>query len=292
MVELRSRQHSFSLTRAHLTKLLALRSQVRAAPATRGSGSTTAAVAAPFTSAPLATSSSVVPASTIPASNESAADLVHVFALLTRYHTLFGSGREFEGSGHQAAVPRVVLAKMRELFGACTESFASPLNCHLPYYCSAFADTDGPFGSAGSFFDAGRQVVGGCFECNPPFSEGLINNMTDRILRALHCDDDKRGSSTGHEEGSAGGPAAASAVTVELPLTFLVVLPDWSDQVGMERLKASPALRARLVLASRQHQYVSGFQHLEVPTSGRLHYSAVHATQVRLVMAVACALIR
>ena len=33
-----------------------------------------------------------------------------------------------------------------------SELFASPLNCRFPRFCSAAADADAPFGSAGSFF--------------------------------------------------------------------------------------------------------------------------------------------
>ena len=39
---------------------------------------------------------------------------------------------------------------LRERLGVGFECFASPLNCHLPRFCSAFPDVDAPFGSAGA----------------------------------------------------------------------------------------------------------------------------------------------
>jgi hypothetical protein len=50
--------------------------------------------------------------------------------------------------------------------GVSVECFASPLNCHLPAFCSAFPDTDAAFGSLGSFFDF--FPTEGSFQVNPP----------------------------------------------------------------------------------------------------------------------------
>lgn len=41
---------------------------------------------------------------------------------------------------------------LRERLAVGCECFASPLNASFARYGSAFADVDGPFGSAGSFF--------------------------------------------------------------------------------------------------------------------------------------------
>jgi phosphorylated CTD-interacting factor 1 len=46
--------------------------------------------------------------------------------------------------------------------GVEAEGFASPLNCRWLRYCSAFPDTDAPFGSLGSFFGFRPNEVGGC----------------------------------------------------------------------------------------------------------------------------------
>ena len=66
-----------------------------------------------------------------------------VLALLLRYSTL-------QGSGYQAAIGPPVWRVLRARLGVGFECFASPLNCHLPRYCSAFPDVDAPFGSAGA----------------------------------------------------------------------------------------------------------------------------------------------
>jgi hypothetical protein len=49
-------------------------------------------------------------------------------------------------------------------FDCRTECFASPLNCRYGRFCSAFYDTDGAFGSLGSFFDFHPTEVRG--RCN------------------------------------------------------------------------------------------------------------------------------
>ena len=66
-----------------------------------------------------------------------------------------------------------VMESIQRNFGVNFECFASPFNCYFRQYCSAFGDTDGYFGSMGSFF--GFQPITGSFEMNPPFSEELID---------------------------------------------------------------------------------------------------------------------
>jgi hypothetical protein len=51
--------------------------------------------------------------------------------------------------------------------GVTMECFASPLNCRYAAFCSAFQDTDGAFGSVGSFFNFRPRT--GAFQANPPF---------------------------------------------------------------------------------------------------------------------------
>ena len=52
----------------------------------------------------------------------------------------------FTGFGLQAAIPPSAFKVLNEEFGVAFESFASPLNSYFTRFCSAFVDTDGPFG--------------------------------------------------------------------------------------------------------------------------------------------------
>ena len=63
--------------------------------------------------------------------------------------TFFGTGPN-EGFELQGALPLSVFECLNRVFGVTFECFASPLNCFYKQYCSAFADTDGYFGSRGS----------------------------------------------------------------------------------------------------------------------------------------------
>eukprot|EP00965_Chrysotila_dentata_P004608 149938-Pleurochrysis_carterae.AAC.1 len=86
--------------------------------------------------------------------------LRRVLCLLLRYEAL-------GGHGYQSAVERRAFEVLRDRCGVHAECFASPLNCTNMQYCSAFEDTDGCFGSLGSFF--GFRPTQGSFEANPPF---------------------------------------------------------------------------------------------------------------------------
>ena len=65
----------------------------------------------------------------------------------------------------QAVVPLAAFRVLEERLGVCFECFASPFNCRFPRFCSAFGDTDRPFGSVGSFFDF--HPTQGSFEVRP-----------------------------------------------------------------------------------------------------------------------------
>ena len=69
------------------------------------------------------------------------------------------------GSGFQAAIGGAAHAILRSQFGCTMECFASPLNARGAPFCSAFADTDAPFGSIGSFLDF--KPESGCYEVHP-----------------------------------------------------------------------------------------------------------------------------
>lgn len=60
------------------------------------------------------------------------------------------------GQGLQAALPPSAFKILREEFGVHFESFASPLNCFFTRYCSAFPDTDAPFGFLFDYYELCR----------------------------------------------------------------------------------------------------------------------------------------
>ncbi|CAN0092649.1 unnamed protein product [Ascophyllum nodosum] len=119
-------------------------------------------------------------------------------------------------------------------FGVRMECFASPFNCRYARYCSAFADTDSPFGSLGSFFEF--RPTEGAFEANPPFVRDVILKM------ALHMEDLLKESSEA--------------------LTFVVIIPSWEDAPGWVRLRESKFQTRHLRLDQKDHVYCEGKQHL------------------------------
>ena len=180
---------------------------------------------------------------------DSSADTA-VFVLLLRYHSLLGHGM-------QCALPDDVftlLASPTKGVSATFECFASPLNCRRAPFCSAFTDTDGGFGSLGSFFDVfdikKRNTSfdktfpeGGSFEVNPPFISSIMMKAVENILQLL-------------------------GERPDLPLLFTVILPGWEDEVSwqlcMKQCKSEGAqgvLGGHVVIAAADHGYVSGAQH-------------------------------
>jgi phosphorylated CTD-interacting factor 1 len=132
------------------------------------------------------------------------------------------------------------------------EMFASPLNCYFSTYCSAFLDTDVYFGSCGSFFD--YEPIEGSFQCNPPFTEEVIERMADRIEILL--------------------------ASTELPLSFIVFIPEWLDPPtpGLVKMNKSAFKTCDIIVSGKKHKYVAGTQFLE--HRGPLLYAAVHDTHV------------
>ncbi len=79
-------------------------------------------------------------------------------------------------------------------WGVRNEGFASPFNARLlgkrdARFFSAFADTDTPFGSGGTFFQADHASFEGAWCVDPPF---LFETMrrTDRAIQALRARED------------------------------------------------------------------------------------------------------
>jgi hypothetical protein len=154
-----------------------------------------------------------------------------LFALLCRYDML-------QGAGLQAGVPGRVMDTLLLHFECKMECFASPFNCRYERFTSAF-DLDRHFGSLGSFFDLDDNFFveeGGCFEANPPFCEGVIDAMNDRIRRLL-----TRSSKA---------------------LMFVVFVPAWRESKAyQEGLMKNPFLEKHLLLPSGKHWYAEGTQH-------------------------------
>ena len=154
-----------------------------------------------------------------------------LFALLCRYDML-------QGAGLQAGVPGRVMDTLLLHFGCRMECFASPFNCRYERFTSAF-DLDRNFGSLGSFFDLGDEFffsAGGCFEANPPFCEGVMHAMNDRIHQLL---------------------SKSSKA-----LMFVVFVPAWKDsQAYNDGLLKNRFLDKHLLVPSGKHWYTEGTQH-------------------------------
>lgn len=194
----------------------------------------------------------------------------HIFIMMVRYMSLFGDISSREGTGFQGAVPKAAFDIMTDKFDVGLECFASPLNCHYAHFCSAFVDTDFVFGSIGSFFD--HTFVAGSLEANPPFTIELMQDMVDHITKCL--------------QSSMSTMTASSSM-----LTFIIVIPAWTDSKPNDDLRASPWMVSHNVLKAYEHKYISGEQ-FWVDTSvvkgkrayeSRLLYTSVHDTDLFIV---------
>ena len=166
-----------------------------------------------------------------------------LFCALQRYESLGGAGM-------QAALSPRVFDVLRRRFGVSCECFASPFNCRFDAFCSAFPDVDVAFGSLGDFFEvfggecgggepsAAPETLEGSFQANPPFMPELIARMTATINQCL-----------------------ARASSQDRALSFVVVVPAWSEGKACEALARSPHLRRTLMAANRKHEYCEGAQH-------------------------------
>ena len=177
-----------------------------------------------------------------------------IFCLLVRYNSLQGGG--VHGGGFQAAIPDHVFDTLLRHFDVCFECFASPLNSRYPHFCSAFPDTDAPFGSVGSFFNFKPRA--GSFEANPPFVPNLILKMAEHMHQLLvRADGDRTHAETsGEDEGEEVRTKFAGS-----PLCFIVIIPSWDTTMGWRALNESPFLAHHLRLAQREHGYTEGAQH-------------------------------
>uniref|UniRef100_UPI00398F8637 mRNA (2'-O-methyladenosine-N(6)-)-methyltransferase isoform X2 n=2 Tax=Pristiophorus japonicus TaxID=55135 RepID=UPI00398F8637 len=175
--------------------------------------------------------------------------LARVWCLLRRYQSMFGIGAH-EGTGLQGALPVAVFESLNKQFGVTFECFASPLNCYFRQYCSAFPDTDGYFGSRGSFLTF--SPVSGSFEANPPFGEELMDTMVTHMEKLL-------GNSSE-------------------PLSFIVFIPEWRNPPtpALVRMEESKFKRHQILVPAYEHEYRSGAQH--ICKKEDIYYKAVHST--------------
>ncbi len=81
-------------------------------------------------------------------------------------------------------------------------------------------------------------MLQGSFEANPPFHPALIDRMAAAMDAAL-----------------------ARATRHRRPLSFIVIVPAWSEKKACARLERSPHLRRSLVAPNRRHEYTEGAQH-------------------------------
>lgn len=187
--------------------------------------------------------------------------------VLRRYTTVFGNqcvikykGREgrpnqFEGTSFHASVTENLFKVLKTQLGVNFECFASPLNCFYGNYCSAFLDTDGQFGSVGSFFET--KFKKGIFECNPPFTEEIIQLAAEKCIR--------------------------DCSSAEGELGFIFVVPEWRKPVAryhtlLESDASKTVVRGWIQLLPKEHYYICGDQQ-KVPSSQKC-YKTPHGSVI------------
>ena len=229
-----------------------------------------------------------------------------LFATVILYSSLSGGQQlnDWRGGGMQGAIHEGVFDCLGRWFGknAGTGCFASPFNCSLHQYFSAFPspDLDGHFGSSGDFFHPSSNAAflkSGWYELNPPFSSGIMNNMAQRIEELLEM-----------------------ATSRKLDVTFIIVVPTCRDHAtassasyhskkkakksekhkrddkvdgvdsndnshvissllhtsaskSFRQLVNSPNCESHIVLQAREHGYIEGSQHLRPTKFKESQYS-------------------
>lgn len=140
------------------------------------------------------------------------------------------------GAGFQLALPSASFEVLVSHFGVCAECFASPLNCWFGRYCSAFFDSDAPFGSLGSFCDF--RPSRGAFEANPPFAPAVLSSMREHIHNLL-------------------------AAAVE-PLSFVIAVAHW-EHPEVHALLASPFMQAHTQVPQEEQCWLDGAEKRRAP---------------------------
>lgn len=158
-----------------------------------------------------------------------------LYAMLLRYQSV-------RAPGYQAALGKPVWAVLCASLGVGVEGCASPLNCFLPAYGSAFPDVDGPFGSRGSFLRF--KPLAGSYAVHPPPVPAILDATAEHVLATL--------------------AASAAAPGGQHALSFVIVLPDGAgakEGRAHQSLSNSPFLRATIRLSAAEHGYADGAAH-------------------------------
>ena len=171
-----------------------------------------------------------------------------LFCLLCRYDTL-------QGAGLQAGVPGAVMDVLLEKFDCRMECFASTFNCRYENYGSAY-DLDFIFGSKGDFFgwfekegdeteEEEKKSVSpmeGCYQANPPFCEGVINALGERMKILL------KGGDRNDNDSNINSP----------PLMFIVFVPQWKHSQAYNNLIQHPYLTNHIHYKAEECYYCEG----------------------------------
>eukprot|EP00471_Norrisiella_sphaerica_P012012 CAMPEP_0184503582 /NCGR_PEP_ID=MMETSP0113_2-20130426/51963_1 /TAXON_ID=91329 /ORGANISM="Norrisiella sphaerica, Strain BC52" /LENGTH=414 /DNA_ID=CAMNT_0026893107 /DNA_START=2068 /DNA_END=3312 /DNA_ORIENTATION=+ len=210
-----------------------------------------------------------------------------LFRVLARYQSL-------SGHGFQAALNEEAFEILNTKLGVDFECFASPLNSYFGNFCSAFPDTDSVFGSVGSFFDLPIDgTVKGSFEANPPFISLIMTEMALHIHKLMHArvdfiekihisreseeekgrrkfptlaaereDDDDDEEEDDDDDDDDDEPDQKIRINDNTEgLTFVVIVPGWKDEESWTLLSSSPFLKAKWIVAKKDHGFCDGAQH-------------------------------
>ena len=133
--------------------------------------------------------------------------------------------------GQQWSIPEDVYRLLVEDFGVTIEAFASPFNSQIirfgHRYCSMFREYDSIFGSLGSFFE--YVPPPGTILCvNPPFILDIVNQTVLRCLDQVQKIKD---------------------------LTYILVLPNWTDADFYGKIQESPYNRYMTVMERGKYTF-------------------------------------
>jgi hypothetical protein len=166
-------------------------------------------------------------------------------ANLTHMHHKYGSGNIYKDilisymkynifcnrSLHLSIPPHVI-----EYMEPKLQMFGSPFNVisNIPFL-SAFPETDRCFGSVGKFTEDFKPTESGVYSCNPPYDEHTMEIMANTIVRNL----DK---------------------ISNLKLTYVIVIPKWSDFKGYEILRDSKWITSCVSFDKYEKTYYNYYQ--------------------------------
>lgn len=151
-----------------------------------------------------------------------------------------------DGLSLQWSIPQSTFRVLSHRFDLRAELFASPMNSFLPQYYSLFP-SDRSFGSQGNFFHI-NHLLRGAYQVNPPFIESIFIRSSQIVIGHL-----------------------VKAFQRSIPLTFIYVMPDWTDSRGYQQLVNSYFCRAELVLEARKHYYYETQSQRYVPATFASH---------------------